>query len=142
MSTARRFLFESRFPTDSSDAQASAVAEALVAEQVDVIVACGTPASLGAQRATTSIPILALDVADPLGRGLVKSLAHPGGNVTAISNQVLSVYGKYVQLLREAVPGLARAAVLVDPTNPSGVAASDTFRAAAESAGVHVEPSS
>jgi putative ABC transport system substrate-binding protein len=129
-----------RFTTNSSNEQFPALAEDLVTHQVDVIVSCYTPASVAAQRATTSIPILALDVGDPVRSGLVKSLAQPGGNVTAISNNALGgVQSKYVEYLRQVVPGLARAAVLVDPTNPANVDGADFFRSAAEAAGVHVE---
>jgi putative ABC transport system substrate-binding protein len=128
-----------RFPTVSSNEQFPTLADDLVAQQVDMIVACYTPASIAAKRATTSIPILALDVGDPVQSGLVKSLTQPGGNVTAISNNVLSVPAKYLEFLREIVPGLARAAVLVDPTNPANVNGANSFRAAAEAAGVHVE---
>jgi putative ABC transport system substrate-binding protein len=130
---------EWRFPTVSSNVQFSTLAEDLVAQQVDLIVACHTPAAIAAQQATTSIPIVAVAVGDPVQSGLVKSLARPGGNVTAISNDVLSMFAKYVELLREVVPGLARAAVLVDPTNPANVDDGDSFRVAAEAAGVHVE---
>jgi putative ABC transport system substrate-binding protein len=121
-----------RFPTDSSSLQFSALAQDLVAQQVNLIVACATPASIAAQRATTTISILALNVGDPIQSGLVKTLAHPGGNVTAISNSVLSAPSKYLEFLQEVVPGLARVAVIVDPTNPANVAAADSFRAEAE----------
>jgi putative ABC transport system substrate-binding protein len=130
---------EWRFTTDSTDAQLSALAEDLAAQHVDMIVALATPASIAARQATTSIPILALDVGDPVQSGLVKSMAQPGGNVTAISNSVLGVRAKLVEFLRLVVPGLARVAVLVDPTNPANVAAVDSFRAAAESTGVNAE---
>jgi putative ABC transport system substrate-binding protein len=130
---------DARFTTDSSDAQFSAMAEDLVGQQVDLIVACFTPASIAAQQATTSIPILALDVGDPVQRGLVKSLTQPGGNVTAISNNVLSVPAKDLEFLREVVPGLKRVVVLVDPSNPANHANADAFRSAAEAAGVRVD---
>jgi putative ABC transport system substrate-binding protein len=128
-----------RFPTDSSSEQFPAIAHDLVAQQVDLIAACNTPASIAAEQASASIPIVAIAVGDPVQSGLVKSLARPGGNVTAISNSVLGVYAKYVEFLRELVPGLARVAVVVDPTNPANVAGVDAFRTAAEAAGVHVE---
>jgi putative ABC transport system substrate-binding protein len=132
-------FIDSRFQTDSGNAQLSALAKDLVAQHVDVIVACATPASIAAQQATTGIPILALDVGDPVRSGLLPSLARPGGNVTAISNSVRSVPAKLVEFLREVVPGLTRTAVLVDPTNPANVDGANSFRAAAEATGVHVE---
>jgi putative ABC transport system substrate-binding protein len=130
---------EWRFPTDYSDAQFSALAADLAVQQVDVLVACFTPASMAALKATTSIPIIAVAVGDPVQSGLVKSLAQPGGNITAISNSVLGINAKHMELLREVVPGLARVAVLADPSNRSNFNAADAFRSAAEAAGVHVE---
>jgi putative ABC transport system substrate-binding protein len=69
---------ESRFITDSSNAQFPALAQDLVTQHPDMLVACYTPASIAAQQATTTIPILALDVGDPVRSGLVKSLSQPG----------------------------------------------------------------
>jgi putative ABC transport system substrate-binding protein len=128
-----------RFPTDSSGAQFTALAEGLAAEQVHLIAACNTPASVAVQQATTTIPIIAIAVGDPVHSRLVQSMGHPGDNVTAISNDVPGINAKYVEFLREVVPGLARAAVVVDTTNPANVADGDAFSAAAEATGMHVE---
>jgi putative ABC transport system substrate-binding protein len=89
----------------------------LVRERVDVIVAQVTQASLAARAATRTTPIVMLGVGDPVGAGLVASLARPGGNVTGTSGQNTAVVGKSLQLLLEAVPGVSRVAVLWNPAN-------------------------
>ena len=94
------------------------LAAELVQMKVDVIVAAAPPAILAAQKATTAIPIVMVRTADPVGTGLVKSLAHPGGNITGLSNINVEVMSKYLELLRAAVPKLSRVTVLVNPTNP------------------------
>jgi putative ABC transport system substrate-binding protein len=86
---------------------------------VDVIVAGAPPAPEAAQRATSTIPIVMLIHADPVGSGLVASLARPGRNVTGTSTLTPELVGKRLQLLKEAVPGISRVAMLSDPTVPS-----------------------
>src|SRR5262249_47184405 len=90
----------------------AARAAELVALNVDVIVAPGTLASLAAKRATATIPVVVPTIGDPVADGLVKSLARPGGNVTGLSNLSPELIGKCMQLLKEAVPGTTRVAVL------------------------------
>src|SRR5258706_9839440 len=82
------------------------VVSALVQTKVDAIVAWPTPGAIAAKRGTTTIPIVFVGVADPVGTGLVSSLARPGGNVTGISNLALDLSGKQVQLLVRLVPGI------------------------------------
>ena len=95
---------------------------ALVAElvrlKVDVIVAHGGPATLAAKQATTTIPIVLVNVGDPVRLGLVASLARPGGNVTGVSSQAVDFAAKLLELARQAVPRLDRVAVITTPTNP------------------------
>jgi putative tryptophan/tyrosine transport system substrate-binding protein len=95
---------------------------ALVAEllrlDVDVIVAGGTPAPLAAKRATTTIPIVMSSAGDPLGTGLVASLARPGGNVTGLSMMVTDLAGKWLEILKELLPRVSRVAVLWNAANP------------------------
>jgi putative ABC transport system substrate-binding protein len=90
----------------------------LVRLNVDVIVTVVTQASLAAKRATRTIPIVMVGVGDPLGSGLVASLARPGGNITGPSSMLAEVSGKQLALLRETVPKASRVAVLWNPTNP------------------------
>ncbi len=94
------------------------LAAELVRLKVDVIVASTTPAALAAKHATTTIPIVIQFVADPIGSGLVASLAQPGGNITGWTHLGRELRGKYVELLKEAVPSITRIGVLWNPTNP------------------------
>jgi putative tryptophan/tyrosine transport system substrate-binding protein len=94
-----------------------ALAAELVRLKVDVIVAAATTAD-EAKRATSTIPIVMTNHGDPVGSGLVASLARPGGNVTGLSGQSPDLVGKQLQLLKEAVPRLSRVAVLSNPTHP------------------------
>jgi len=97
----------------------SDLAAELVRLKVDVIVASVTPAALAAKNSTGTIPIIVVTAADPVGSGLVASLAQPGGNVTGLSlTPSLSLSGKQLELLREAFPNLSQVAVLANPANP------------------------
>ncbi|HVO45024.1 MAG TPA: ABC transporter substrate-binding protein [Steroidobacteraceae bacterium] len=95
---------------------------ALVAEMVqiklDVIVVDTTLASQAVKRATSTIPIVMALVADPVASGLVENLAHPGGNVTGVSNMTSELSAKRLQLLKEAIPRVARVTVLWNPDTP------------------------
>jgi putative ABC transport system substrate-binding protein len=90
----------------------------LVEQNVDVIVAVTRPAALAAQKATRTIPIVAVVVPDPVGSGLVTSLARPGGNVTGLGNWAVDLAAKRVELLKEAVPGLTKVVLFVNPGDP------------------------
>jgi len=93
-----------------------ALAAELVMRKVHVIVtAGGTLAAIAAKRATTTIPIVFTSVGDPVEEGLVTSLARPGGNITGFSVAVPDLIGKWLELLREAVPGASRVALLLKP---------------------------
>ena len=92
-----------------------ALAAELLALKVDVIVAGGTLAALAAKQATRTLPIVFAAVADPVGSGLVTSLARPGGNVTGLSVLLPELVGKRLELLTQAVPGVSRVAVLWQP---------------------------
>ena len=98
--------------------QLGALVTDLVRLKVDVIVADVTRAVLAARQATTTIPIVFTIAADPVGNGLVSSLARPGGNVTGCSILLPDISGKRLQLLTEAVPAVSRAAVLWNPRTP------------------------
>jgi putative ABC transport system substrate-binding protein len=93
-----------------------ALAAELVALKVDVIVAAaGTPLALAAKQATRTLPIVFIAVADPVTSGLVTSLARPGGNVTGLTNVAPDLVGKGLELIKQAVPGVSRVAVLWQP---------------------------
>ena len=97
------------------------IAAELVRLKVDVIVTVATPATLAAKQATTVIPIVFLTASDPVGTGLVTSLARPGGNVTGLANQISDTTGKKLEFLREVVPGLRRLAIMANVANPAAV---------------------
>ncbi len=93
------------------------LAAELVRLKVDVLVASTNPRAMAAKNATTRIPIVMVNVADPVEIGLVASLARPGGNLTGLSRIDSELIGKNLELLAEAVPGLRRVALLSDPVN-------------------------
>jgi ABC-type uncharacterized transport system substrate-binding protein len=92
-----------------------ALAKEVVAEQPDVILSYSTPASLALQRESRTIPIVFVGVADPIGSGLIESLARPGGNLTGLMMYDASVVGKWLSMLKEISPNLQRAALLINP---------------------------
>jgi putative ABC transport system substrate-binding protein len=110
---------------EGQDERLPALAAELVGLPVDVIIAPGGQASRAAKHATSTIPILMAPMGDPVGAGLVASLARPGGNITGVSAIGVELAGKQLELLKEAVPGIARVAVLLNPANPG---AAQTWR--------------
>ena len=117
------------------DAAPKAVAD-LVQRKVDLIVVEGTLAALAAKRATNTIPIVMALVGDPVGSGLVASLARPGGNVTGLTNQTVDLAAKRLQLLKEAIPRATRVAVVFNPDTPYTSKAVSLLKAAAPEIGV------
>jgi putative ABC transport system substrate-binding protein len=95
-----------------------ALAEELVRAEVEIIVTAGTPATLAAKRATTTIPIVIRTAADPVSMGLVASLARPGSNVTGYTELTLEVTAKYLAVLKELMPRVQRIGVLLEARNP------------------------
>jgi putative ABC transport system substrate-binding protein len=91
----------------------------LVRLKVDVIVTQGTPAALAAKHATTTIPIVMVGVGDPVGSGLVASLARPGGNITGLSVLAPELVGKQLEFLKDVLPTVSRVALLWNPANPA-----------------------
>jgi putative ABC transport system substrate-binding protein len=112
------------------------IAAEFVRRRVDVIITHGTQASTAAKQATSVIPIIAAVVGDPVGTGLVASLAQPGGNVTGLSVLSTDMAAKRLELLREAVPSIRRLAILIDGGNPVSVDESRQVQAAADAVGV------
>jgi ABC-type uncharacterized transport system substrate-binding protein len=115
----RTIAIEYRWAEGHSERYAEIAAE-FVRLKVDVIVSVGS-AALAAKRVTSAIPIVFIVAADPLGDGMVASLARPGGNVTGLSTQAADVTGKRLEFLREAIPGLRRFAVLSEVGNIGNV---------------------
>jgi len=107
-----------------------------VRRNVDVIVTGGTASVIAVKQATSTIPIVFATAGDPVGTGLVTSLAKPGGNVTGLSAQVPDLVGKRLELLREVVPGLRRLAILTNIGNPVIVLERDEIRTTAHTIGL------
>ena len=117
------------------------IAAEFVQLKVDVIVTSATPPTLAAKQATAVIPIVFAAVSDPVGPGLVASLARPGGNVTGLANQNSDTAGKKLELLREAVPGLRRLAIMANVGNPAAVLEMGEVQATARTLGLEVTTS-
>ena len=112
----------------------------LLALHVDVIVTAGTPPALAVKRATTSVPLVMIAVGDPIGTGIVPSLARPGGNITGLSSIAPELEGKRLELLREIIPKLSHVAVLTNPTNLFHKAALQQARDAAHALHIKILP--
>jgi putative tryptophan/tyrosine transport system substrate-binding protein len=115
-----------------------ALAAELVRLPVDVLLAAITPAALAARDATTTIPIVMAGVGDPVGIGLVASLARPGGNVTGLTSLQSELVGKELEFLKEVLPTVSRVAVLRNPANPAAALAAPGAEAAAQRLGVQL----
>jgi putative ABC transport system substrate-binding protein len=116
-----------------------ALAADLVRLKVDVIVAVGGRATQDAQQATRTIPIVMSVVIDPLGSGLVASLARPGGNVTGLTIMASDLVGKQFEVLKEVVPKVSRVALLWNPANPGSAPQLREAEAAARALGVRLQ---
>jgi putative tryptophan/tyrosine transport system substrate-binding protein len=116
----KNITFEYRFADNELD-RLPALAEELVGLKVDVIVTRGTPETLALKKATKTIPIVFFSVTDPIGAGLVDSLARPEGNITGFTTIEAVLAGKRLELLKETVPKLTRVAVLWNPQDRSSV---------------------
>jgi putative tryptophan/tyrosine transport system substrate-binding protein len=95
---------------------------AVVQSNADVIVAWATPSALASQRATSTIPIVFLGISDPVGAGLAANLAHPGSNLTGVSNVAPALSAKLMGTFLQLVPGMSSVGVVVNPANPGAVA--------------------
>jgi putative tryptophan/tyrosine transport system substrate-binding protein len=115
------------------------LAAELVALKVDVIVALFTPCALAAQQATGQIPIVVV-TADPIGSGLVSSLARPGGNITGVSLMASELHGKCVELFRDMLPSLKRIAFLSNAADPSWRAILEQVQLAGKIANIEITP--
>jgi putative ABC transport system substrate-binding protein len=106
-----------RFPAEEPD-RFRTYARELVEEKVDAIIAVTPIGAKEAKQATSTIPIVIVLGSDPVGDGLIDSLAHPGGNITGLSIMGVDLSGKRLALLKQAVPTLSRVAIIVDPRDP------------------------
>jgi putative ABC transport system substrate-binding protein len=122
---------------EGSYERAAEIAAEFVRMKVDVIVMSSTPNVLATKKATSEIPIIFASAGDPVGAGLVASLARPGGNVTGLSIQAAEITGKRVELLREALHTLSRLAIMGNGDNTAVVAEMRETKAAAEKLGLN-----
>ena len=115
------------------------VATELVRGNVDAIVTWATEATIAASRATSTTPIVMVGVSDPLGAHLIASLAHPGGNITGVTNIAPDLAGKLIELLVEIVPGLKHVGIVVNPRNPGVMATLPPIDVAIHNLGLRAE---
>ncbi len=135
----KNILIEFRWADGKYERLPSLAAE-LVQLKVAVIVAATTIDIQAARQATTTIPIVMVSTGDPVGAGFVASLARPGGNITGLSTLNVDISGKWLELLRVAVPKLSRVAVLVNPGHSLHPEFLKRIQAAAKTTGVNVSP--
>jgi putative ABC transport system substrate-binding protein len=135
----RNVRIETRWGENNADLVRKYAAE-LVALAPDVILAVGTLGTMALQHLTRTLPIVFVNVTDPVGAGLVNTLPQPGGNLTGFMLFEYSSSGKWLELLKQIAPNVTRAAVLRDPANPAGLAQFSAIQAIAQSLGVEVSP--
>ena len=135
----RNVAIEYRWAEGRSERFAEIAAE-FVRLKVDVILTHNTPTVLAAKQATSVIPIVFATAGDPVGSGLVATLARPGGNVTGVSSQASDAAGKRLELLREVVPGLRRFAVLANLASSFPALELEEVQAASRTLGLEVFP--
>jgi putative tryptophan/tyrosine transport system substrate-binding protein len=134
----RNYVIEYRSADGRAERFPELAAE-LVRLQVDLIVTRGTPAARAAKEATTQIPVVMAAIGEPLGVGVVASLARPGGNITGFSAFVTELSGKRVEILKEAFPGVSRIGFLNNMSNPVIPPQWDVTKNAARSLGLEAE---
>ena len=134
-------IFDRRFAAGDDSLISGFVAD-LIRRPVDIIVATGSREAIAAKEATSSIPIVTFISPDPIGMGLAESLARPGGNVTGLTTMDVEIYGKRIEILKQAVPTLKKAGVLISGRQPLYKRNSpwaSNFETAARSVGVELD---
>src|SRR5262249_17713134 len=134
-SEGRNLVFERRFSEGNAERFPELAAE-LVRLRVDCLIVTTAPAAIAAKNTTQTIPIVIPTMLDPVGAGLVVSLARPGGNLTGLSAQPPELIGKSLELLQEAVPGMTHVAVLWNAANPANTSAWKGTQTAARALGL------
>ncbi len=134
----RNIVIEYRWADGKYERFPTLIAELIVAK-VNVIVTAGTPAALAVKKATTTVPLVMVAVGDPVGTGLVPSLARPGGNLTGLSSIAPDLEGKRLDILREVVPTLSHVAMFFNSLNPFHVASMRQAHAAAQAMGIKLQ---
>ena len=129
-SDGRNVRIDTRWGANDIDLDRKYAAE-LVALAPDVILASSTPSVTALQHVTRTLPIVFVQVSDPVGAGVVDTLARPGGNTTGFMNFEYSLSGKWLELLKQIAPSVTRVAILRDPANPAGIGQFSSIQAAA-----------
>ena len=138
-SDGRNVRIDVRWGANDPDRDRKYAAE-LVVLAPDIILASGTLSVAALQNVTRSLPIVFVNVVDPIGAGLVDTLARPGGNTTGFMLFEYSLSGKWPELLKQIVPNVMRAAVIRDATNPAGIGQFSAVQGAAQTLGIEVSP--
>jgi putative tryptophan/tyrosine transport system substrate-binding protein len=138
-SEGRNLRIDYRWNSDKRD-RARTLAQELIDTRPDLIVTCGGLASVAMSQTTKSIPIIFVQVVDPIALSLVPNLAHPGGNVTGFSNFEASVAGKWLETLKQAVPSVVQVGAIFEPDNPASVVYLHDIESVAPAFHVRVEP--
>jgi putative ABC transport system substrate-binding protein len=136
-SVDRNLRIDTRYGGNDVDRERRYAAE-LVALAPDIMLASGTVSVMALQRATGTVPIVFAAVSDPVGVGVVDTLARPGGNVTGFMNFEYNLSGKWLELLKQIAPRVTRAAVLRNPAIPAGIGQFSAIQAVAPAVGVEV----
>jgi putative ABC transport system substrate-binding protein len=131
----RSVIIEARYADNRSDRLGALVAD-IIRSRVDVLVTPSSLATLAAKEATTTIPIVMANVYDPVGLGFVASLARPGGRITGVSNLAEDLSAKSLEVVKDAIPGLSRVAMLANSTNPAAKATHQAMQAGARALGL------
>ena len=131
-------IIEFRWAEGKYDRFPALIAE-LLAAKVDVIVTAGTPPTQAIKKATSTVPLVFIAVGDPVGTGIVLSLARPGGNITGVSSIAPDLDGKRLELLREVVPKLAHVAIFLNLANAFHVKSMPQLRVAAQSLDIKLQ---
>jgi len=136
-SEGRNLIIEYRWGEGRTE-RFSEIAAEFVQRKVTIILTHNTPPTLAAKQATSSIPIVFATAGDPIGAGIVASLARPGGNITGLSSQSPDAAGKKLELFRQVVPGLHRLATLADVDNPYAALDLRQIKESASALGIEV----
>ena len=132
-------IVEHRYAEGNFERLPSLVSE-LLAWKPDLLFVSTTPGGLAAKAATSTVPIVLVSVADPVGVGLIASLVRPGGNITGVTNIAAELAGKRMQLLKEIVPAATKVAILINPDDPIAPPQMESAKSAAGTLGIQLDP--
>jgi putative ABC transport system substrate-binding protein len=133
------FVVEHRYAEGNFDRLPVLVNE-LLAWKPDLLFVSTTPGSLAAKAATSTVPIVMVSVADPVGVGLIKSLSRPGGNITGVTNIAAELAGKRLSILKEIAPAASKVAVLINPDDPIAPLQMLSAKSSAEQLAIRLHP--